>query len=272
MSTDSSSPDHSNENSLSSMADRTFTCFPKLPLELRNMIWDCAANLPRNLDIWAPTIGNEMVILWNQADGPINFTPYKFCSTRPVPGILHANQESRTTALGFYELSFHTKIDVTDHIKIVTSNRIYCNPEADQICPMGPYGYEAISDIWYSGETGACAFNIHESWRKPMYSEESLIDMLGGFTCREEILLYYCKELFPSAGLFEFVELNQVQATPEAWDLLDDVRNRILQCQEDFRKLGKEGQREGEEDPEDCDTCYFPSVKLVALVVDGVQQ
>lgn len=31
--------------------ERTFICFPNLPVEIRNLIWKEAANLPRNLDI-----------------------------------------------------------------------------------------------------------------------------------------------------------------------------------------------------------------------------
>ncbi|TVY19713.1 hypothetical protein LARI1_G003218 [Lachnellula arida] len=283
MSTEPSTLDASNENNLTSMTDRTSTCFPKLPLELRNMVWTYGANLPRNLDIWAPTIGEEMTFHWNYHQNSLNFHPFKFCSTRPVPGILHANRESRTIALKFYELSFGTEFNPAHHLKFTTPARIYTNFQADRVCPMGTYGLDALSDLWLSQGPFVCAFNVCNDWPSP-YKNPTFVRMEGSLSdsdsdsyLYEEIFLYYCGDLFPSSGSFEFVELDQVKATPEEWEVLKDAREKLLQAYEEWeqekRHIAESYEQEGKEYPEGMFTTFVtPRVKLVALVVDGVRQ
>lgn len=246
------------------------------------MIWTYAANQPRNLDLWAPAIAGTITFSWNQRDDSIDYDPFKYCSTRPVPGILHANQESRTVALKFYELSFGTEFDPGHHLKFTTPARIYTNFEADLICPMGSYGLDAFFNLWYSTESLASAFNVSNDWgnskdRPFDFSDISLSDLAGGPCFHEEILLYCSKELSPAARSFEFVGLDQVKSTPGEWELLNDTRTELLQAYERWeqeqRLIGESYEQEGKEHHE----LHFanfapPKVKLVALVVDGVRR
>ncbi|KAH7348642.1 hypothetical protein BKA65DRAFT_501028 [Rhexocercosporidium sp. MPI-PUGE-AT-0058] len=116
----------------------TFTCFPKLPAELRNMIWEHASNLPRNLDIWARRI-RSLSYRWSVGDDPVKYQPFKFYTKQPVPSILQTNRESRAIGHLHYHLSFETWFQCDDGLAVTTPARVYSNFAMDQIFPMGKY-------------------------------------------------------------------------------------------------------------------------------------
>lgn len=90
------------------MVDRAFACFPRLPLEIRNMIWVEAANHPRNLDIWAQPTGN--MVYWdldinNQRVVKTHDT-FRFKTRQPIPELLTATKESRAATKDYFQVSF----------------------------------------------------------------------------------------------------------------------------------------------------------------------
>jgi hypothetical protein len=140
---------------------QTFTRFPKLPLELRNIVWEYASNQPRNLDIWASTTGTITFQRSSEAQ-KYEYYAFKYYTTQPVPGILHASQESRTAALQFYDLSFGIGLtfESNDNLTFNSAPRIYRNFGADRICPMGPWGFDAQWYFWSLVSPLDCAINI----------------------------------------------------------------------------------------------------------------
>jgi hypothetical protein len=262
------------------MADRTFTRFPKLPLELRNMIWEFTANVPRNIDVWAPII-EDMSFHWKEDDDHMVFKPFRFCTSRPVPSILHVNKESRAIALRFYQLSFDTHVEPGGYyLKITYPATIYLNFDVDRICPMGPYQEDAFMNLWYPKQPPICAVNIHDDTSSPDDPQTflSVLPTLDG-TVPEEIFLYYCEKFFTNAGSFEFVDLTaDMAAQPRHWELLNLARDFILKRCEKQQKFEKEEirksyQEKGEEAPKDPDTGFVtPRIQFMALVVDGVRQ
>jgi hypothetical protein len=75
---------------LGMQAHKSFVFFPKLPPEIRRMIWTSARPAPRVLKIFEKMEGAEEVVY----------------STAKVPALLHACQDSRRIAKQWYELSF----------------------------------------------------------------------------------------------------------------------------------------------------------------------
>ncbi|PVH82504.1 hypothetical protein DL98DRAFT_619824 [Cadophora sp. DSE1049] len=140
----------------------SFTCFLKLPPELRTMIWEAAANQPRNVDIWARD--DEPCEEWRLKENldTMEYTPFKFWTTQPVPGILHASSESRQIGLKFYQLSFGIK-RWPEEMPGSKAPRIYRNFAADRICPMEELRPAPHLELFCSSEhpLASCAFNLH---------------------------------------------------------------------------------------------------------------
>jgi hypothetical protein len=122
-------------------AATTFEGFPKLPLELRRMIWTYACFVPRNIDVWAVSTSEEEG--FDEFDDS-QYGAYwgeitKSRSHNPVPPILNTSSESREIGLQHYSLSFGT-----DHkhsfgfvkIEISFPPKIYVNFDCDIICPI----------------------------------------------------------------------------------------------------------------------------------------
>ncbi|KAH6721826.1 hypothetical protein BKA61DRAFT_568392 [Leptodontidium sp. MPI-SDFR-AT-0119] len=72
---------------------REFELFPKLPLELRNMVWNEAAIVPQII-----------VIGYRRSPNP-GFIMRVVNKTKP-PAVLHASHESRRVALQDFEVTF----------------------------------------------------------------------------------------------------------------------------------------------------------------------
>lgn len=110
-----------------------FTCFPKLPTEIRLMIWDDVCFFPRNIDLWVLYHGQIKRRLRGRSN---TFDCNRYVSICPHPSILHANRESRAVGLKYYELAFgmHTILDYG--MEFSTPARIYVNWNSDVIIPM----------------------------------------------------------------------------------------------------------------------------------------
>ncbi|KAE9364822.1 hypothetical protein N431DRAFT_564035 [Stipitochalara longipes BDJ] len=75
---------------LGKQTHKAFALFPKLPPELRRMVWTLARPGPRVIKIFQSKVGDKEIIY----------------STAKVPTLLHTCQESRRIAKNWYELSF----------------------------------------------------------------------------------------------------------------------------------------------------------------------
>lgn len=138
-----------------------FAYFPKFPLELRNIVWEYASNQPRNLDIWAPTIGS-ITSRWSLQSPTEEFKIFKYYTTCPVPSVLQASRESRAVALKFYKLSFEITVEFEPHdtFAINIPPRIYCNPGIDRSFTMGKWNFDAKWNFWNENTPTSCAVNI----------------------------------------------------------------------------------------------------------------
>jgi hypothetical protein len=111
-----------------------FTCFPKLPKELRLKTWKHAATIPRNIDLWVGPWGIDSTHgLFDILDRP----HYYYMSTTLPPAILSTFQESRQEGLAIYKLSFGTETRVRRHHHS-SDPYIYINWSADTLCLMNP--------------------------------------------------------------------------------------------------------------------------------------
>jgi hypothetical protein len=97
---------------------KSFAFFPKLPLEIRRMIWIFARPVPRVLKIFEKWEGVQKVVY----------------STAKVPALLHACQESRWIAKEWYKLSFPG-----DYFE-PQSSRIYFDCSSDYIYVPQEFG------------------------------------------------------------------------------------------------------------------------------------
>lgn len=76
---------------------KSFTLFPRFPVELRNMVWDLAACDPRIVEIGGYQTKNKRM----------RKKEFRFTSKTLVPSVLHVCSESRACGVKHYEkLSF----------------------------------------------------------------------------------------------------------------------------------------------------------------------
>jgi len=122
-----------------------FTCFPKLPLELRQKIWKEACYIPRVIDLWGVWLDGTMTIgersIWRT---------HMWKSYNAVPSILYTSHEARNIGLKHYSLDFGTRIrrplgPVT--IKLEIAPKIYVNWACDVICPIKYIGGAHMDDL-----------------------------------------------------------------------------------------------------------------------------
>lgn len=121
-------------SSIASNQINTFTCFPKLAVEIRRMVWKQVCFQPRNIALWRDTV--EL----NHECSGINLD-HSVYYIRPnsQPAILRTCQESRNIGLKNYTLEFG--ISTTRNVvgtEVVMSNpaRIYVNWVCDTVVLM----------------------------------------------------------------------------------------------------------------------------------------
>lgn len=242
------------------------------------MIWHEVANLPRNLDIWARTIGAASW-QWTRGGLASDIELFRFTTTQPNPAILAVNQEARKIGKIYYKMSFGQFYDIADpDIKLTIPGTILRNFEADRICPMGRYSMNPHLEIWSSVPPPSCAVNIY------VPPERSHLPAPLSRVCRYadgvhvEILLYYSKEELPSGTQFDFVEITEENLLP-----LDEqraLRTGSNYIHNEFRMWNLEHKtyvkakfkRDGMKAPKDEDiedVCPMPRIKYVTLVMNG---
>jgi len=100
----------------------TFTCFPRLPFEIQDKIWDYAGDGPRLVVF---TIEKKRI----QATGGQRSTLYdELQCTTPVPSLLHTCRGSRARARESYKLCF------ANHLRC----GVYLNVEIDTLFMKSP--------------------------------------------------------------------------------------------------------------------------------------
>lgn len=118
-----------------------FACFPRLPPELRLMVWKLVAQQPRVVEIrkvhrqWT---GNSYKA-WPAEALKYNSKYFQAFNNTP-PAILHVNQESRKEALGHYKLGAIGEYEY----------QTYFNPDCDVMYCAFDYrghGFQLIDDL-----------------------------------------------------------------------------------------------------------------------------
>lgn len=102
---------------------RVFTCFPKLPPELRNRIWKehCGDYEPRIIDLWLKESSTKDNLI--------------YCTHSRAPALLHTSREARSVGLQHYDLF------QDDDDEAPAGPRIYVRWDSDIIFPV-PFDYE----------------------------------------------------------------------------------------------------------------------------------
>ncbi|CZR64804.1 uncharacterized protein PAC_14703 [Phialocephala subalpina] len=175
---------------MATAADKpSFTCFPKLPLELRLKIWKDISHTPRFVDIWASYHG---VLMGLEEENEFVCTRHvTICS---VPPVLHPSQEARREAVKHYKLSFGISHTLHHGIQFSAPPRIYVNLESDIICPMALLNYRPNwhVDMLKTPGLSRIALNIKE-----LEDDESdILDFTELCPSLKEIILYRVKDPF----------------------------------------------------------------------------
>lgn len=111
----------------------TFSLFPRLPVEVRLLIWEETCRQGRLITVF--TCQDPLEDEQSLGHGNIPF--YTFKSRDPIPSILHATREARAVARKFYTLAFDTRKEFPSVTALDrTAGSIWVNPLYDIICPM----------------------------------------------------------------------------------------------------------------------------------------
>ncbi|KAF5875325.1 uncharacterized protein Bfra_003780 [Botrytis fragariae] len=112
----------------------TFHQFALLPTEVRLMIWKEACRDERTVTVFSSD--RVLDAKFSQGHGDLRF--YTFRSRNSIPGVLHANSESRFIGKKFYLPVFDTRAEfpLVTTLGTGTAASIWINPSTDLICPM----------------------------------------------------------------------------------------------------------------------------------------
>ncbi|KAF7952867.1 hypothetical protein EAE96_006091 [Botrytis aclada] len=112
----------------------TFHPFARLPKELRLLIWEETCRDERTVTVFS----SDRVVDAKLSQGHGNLPFYTFKSRNTIPGVLHANGESRFIAMRFYVPVFGTRLEfpLVATLSPETNPSIWINPSTDLICPM----------------------------------------------------------------------------------------------------------------------------------------
>lgn len=188
---------------------RSFTCFPKLPIELRLKIWKDVCHLPRYVDIWT---GYHRVYKDRGEQILSAFTRHvTLCG---VPAVLHTTRESRKEALEHYTLAFGSNQTLHYGIQLSIPPRIYVDWKSDIICPMAVINSRSnwhadMLEIAGIAGVSQIALNLAE-WGED--DPDDLDDLNLAELCPsvKEIILYHLDTPYPQMplplhkGHFEF--------------------------------------------------------------------
>ncbi|KAF8862139.1 hypothetical protein BDZ45DRAFT_671436 [Acephala macrosclerotiorum] len=118
----------------------SFTCFPKLPPELRHKIWEEVCCVKRLIDIHPVLSCSASMSL--DLNEEFDEVPIRFRTLcRNAPPLLHVSKEARLIGLKNYQLGLGTFFDqeTTDslaRIQITTPPQFYVNWNYDILCPF----------------------------------------------------------------------------------------------------------------------------------------
>lgn len=192
------------------ISSQQFTLFPKLPLEIRRMVWKEICFQPRNVDIWAKEPRDkhlaQMMLLGKAFDGRRTCT-IEFRSHLRPPFVLHTSREARRTGLEHYTLEFglelvHSLGSV--QATLSTPSRIYVNWKCDTICPMilGSYTHltrrEMVSEF-----SGRIINQAHDSLKIAVDCKKLVLFGMKALRSIDfrEIILYYVPNLLNNWAL-----------------------------------------------------------------------
>lgn len=157
---------------------KSFTCFLRLPREIRLQIWEEIAKDPRNVDIWVCATQDK-----TRNEESRRQAQYRFVTSQPPPALLHVNREARDISLQFYCLDFGTTGGSSDPR---CSPHIYVNFGNDIICPLGVY-QTAPRDDFCSHPIRHLAINVYEQsglyllhdWEENVFDQIKDIEDIG---------------------------------------------------------------------------------------------
>ncbi|KUJ16514.1 uncharacterized protein LY89DRAFT_670024 [Mollisia scopiformis] len=117
------------------MSNHGFTCFPRLPLDLRQNIWRYSCHERRIVDIWTVELGELSMHAMGTPRGPYHAC-LRHVTICKIPDVLHATEESRRIALTDYTLAFGFSHRLSHGLKLTGAPQSYVNWDSDIICPM----------------------------------------------------------------------------------------------------------------------------------------
>ncbi|KAF7863988.1 hypothetical protein EAF04_006953 [Stromatinia cepivora] len=236
--------DHGTRNNKLGIAPTTFTCFGKLPTELRILIWGMACEQQRNISIELhPSYKPGDLPPYQRRDG------YICASNTPHPNVFYASKESRKEALKYYSLFFGEKL-TNPRFSIGTQPRIWCNFKADTLCLKSFSWNDRVYEDFFmkipaKDMMSSLAFNIqplincNSSRSVPeevdWYNIFRIVDAYGvrGLELREIILYYDVEEDSTHQPVVsEFVELD--------WNAMDSSSQKMKDLQSVQRDLLRE--------------------------------
>ncbi|CAD6442176.1 e52af8c4-b0a7-4ea3-8be9-257d2d09ee86 [Sclerotinia trifoliorum] len=227
--------DHGTRDKRFGIAPTTFTCFGKLPMELRILIWGMACEQRRNVSI-------ELNPSYKQGDlAPDQRRNGYICtSNTPHPSVFYACKASREEAFKHYSLLFREKL-FSPRFSIEIQPRIWCNLKADTLC-LKSFGWndrvyeDFFKNLPAKDMISSLAFNIQplincNSGRfvpaeVDWYNMFRIVNAYGarGLELREIILYYDVEENRTHQPVVsEFVELD--------WSVMDSNSRKTKELQ-----------------------------------------
>jgi hypothetical protein len=146
-----------------------FTLFPKLPFELRQIIWTLALPKPRTI-----MVTSREFVTYNERMSPVrNYRAGHNAQT--VPCVLHVCAESRSLGLKTYQLAFATQL---------RGRPVYFNFQSDTLYMKDSFALESFcggySDFEKSGLGGDLKENIrHLALGTSCASRKILVELAG---------------------------------------------------------------------------------------------
>ncbi|KAH7399918.1 hypothetical protein BKA64DRAFT_707601 [Cadophora sp. MPI-SDFR-AT-0126] len=208
----------------------TFTCFPRLPLELRLKIWRAIARLPRAVAMSQCYNSVPEWFDWQVPNIRKQFLLQKIKSRQPA--VLQTCRESRAECLGFYHLVFGTTLKLQ-----------YCHPHGASrpvaFLHEPTVHFNTLSDTFYwtcppISETDSRGDKSDEHGNVEQFSPIFwLRDFFEIHRSIEEVILVIARHRnAPSTrGDFEFVDLDDdEEEDPEVREMVDYDFGALFQC------------------------------------------
>lgn len=120
--------------------DLTFTCFPDLPLEIRQKTWKHASFFDRDVVVRFQKVtstSSRKISTYMSTRSSTTF--YAHQSPTLPPALLHASHEAREEGLRYYQLTFGIQNEYKDggmKVNLTCEPRIYANFVSDRVWPI----------------------------------------------------------------------------------------------------------------------------------------